>query len=241
MSSAQDSTPKSPLLVAIGISCAIALGSLIATLDYAQVEDVATGQFLVRPLTEAQQRNAGAISALEHTVGAISKDIDFVTERVSTSMRRNESQTVERLASLEAEIATLKDKLAGIQHARAAAPVRTPEPLFTAASTPTDMFDMGSLRSSLNDLSTAHNSAIAAITKRLDKIETQIGGSTDTPPVASSAPPRRKVAAPRKIAPAAFPVAQPAANTARPDRGYLFNVKPVSHRNAPLRVSRLRD
>lgn len=236
MFSTQSSTPKSPILAAIAISFAIAIGSVIATLDYAQVEDVATGQFLTRPLAEGQQRNTAAISKLEQTVGAISKDIDFVTERVSTSIRRNEGQTVERLARLEGEIAELKDKLAGIQHARAAAPPRAPEPLRTpqplfSAEMPNDLFDMGSLRSSLNDLGASHNSAIAAITKRLDKIETQIGGSTDTAPVADSAPARRKVVTPRKAAPAAQPVRQDFMT----DRNATPGFKP----SAPLRLSKL--
>lgn len=240
MPSDQSGTPKSPILLAIGISCAIALGSAAARLDYAQIEDVATGQFLTRPLTEGPLRNAAAISRLEGTVGAISKDIDFVTERVSTSIRRNESQTGERLASLEGEIAALKDQLAGIQHARiaapaaptpvVAAPIRTPEPLLSAA-TPSDMFDMGSLRSSLSDLSSAHNNAIAAITRRLDKIETQMGASTDTAPVANSAPPRRKVVSPRKSAPAAQPV--------RHDFMTDRNAFPGSRPAAPLRLSKL--
>jgi hypothetical protein len=235
MSSDQYGTPKSPVLAAIGISCAIALGSVIATLDTAQVEDVVTGQFLTRPLTEGQLRNAAAISRLEHTVGAVSKDIDFVTERVSTSMRRSESQTVERLAGLEAEIASLKNQLAGIQHARVAVPAAAPVPLRTeplfAAAMPNDMFDMSSLRSSLNDLGASHNSAIAAITKRLDKIETQIGGSTDTAPVADIAPTRRKVVTPRKTAPAA----QPVRHDVMTDRSPSPAFKPA----APLRLSKL--
>jgi len=241
MSSSSSVALKSPVLAAIGISCAIAFGSLIGTLDYAQVEDVVTGRFITGPLTEAQLRNTAAISRLEHTVGAVSRDIDFVTERVGTSMRRNENQTVERLASLEGEIAALKDQLAGMQHARVAAPattpapapapIRTPEPLFGAA-TPSDMFDMGSLRSSLNDLSAAHTSAIAAITKRLDKIETQMGGGTDTAPVANSAPPRRKVVAPRKVTPPAQPVRQDFMTDRSP---FVPGFKPA----APLRLSKL--
>jgi hypothetical protein len=31
----------------------------------------------------------------------------------------------------------------------------------------------------------------------------------------------------------------PAASVARPERGHLFNVKPLSHQGAPLRMSRL--
>jgi len=43
-------------------------------------------------------------------------------------------------------------------------------------------------------------------------------------------------------------VAQPAKlettveqNFARPERGHLFNIKPISHQGAPLRMSRLPD
>jgi hypothetical protein len=241
MSSDQSSTPKSPILLAIGISCAIALGSVVATLDYVQVEDIATGQFLTRPLAEGQAQNATAISRLEHTVGAISKDIDFVTERVSTSIRRNESQTVERLASLEGEIAKLKDKLTGIQHARVAPHARAAEPVQ----------DVSGLRTSLHELTTAHTGAVTAITKRLERIEVMVGLTTDltssvADPAAKKATRRAETAKQAKKQP---PVAEPAApaapliqhnaNTARPERGYLFNIKPVSQQGAPLRVSRL--
>jgi hypothetical protein len=85
MSSCTSSPPKSPILAALGISLAIAVGSSIATLDMAQVEEFATGQWLTRPLAEAQQRNTASITVLEHTVGAISKDIDFVTARARPS------------------------------------------------------------------------------------------------------------------------------------------------------------
>ena len=112
--------PKSPILAAIGISLVVALGSVISSLDMAQVEEVATGQFLTRPLAEAQQRNAAAVTVLEQTVGAISKDIDFVTARVSATIRRNDDQVYDRFAHLDAEIAALKDRIAGIQHARLA-------------------------------------------------------------------------------------------------------------------------
>jgi hypothetical protein len=237
------SAPKSPILAAIGISLAIALGSGISSLDMAQVEEVATGRFLTRPLTEAQERNASAIATLEHTVGAASKDIDFVTARVSATIRRNEDQAYDRFAHLDAEIAALKDRIAGIQHASlvhtSVAPTRLPE---------VPQQDVSGLRSSLHDLSAAHTGAVTAINKRLERIEVMVGLTTDmTSSVANpaakvrrtetAAKPARKQPPAETAAP--IPVMAPAASVARPDRGHLFNIKPLSHQGAPLRMSRL--
>ena len=163
---------KSPILAAVGISLAIAAGSIIGTLDMATVEDVATGRILTRPLAEAQQRHTLAIAALENTVGAITRDIDFVAARFSSTIRRGEDQTSDRFAQFDAEIAALKDKIAGIQHARLA-PVRASEPQRDVSG------DVTGLRSSLNDLSLAHSGAVAAITRRLDRIEVKVGLTTD--------------------------------------------------------------
>jgi hypothetical protein len=251
--SSTGSAPKSPILAAVGISLVIAIGSSIGSLDMAQVEEVATGQFLTRPLAEANQRNASAIAtlgnsmtALENTIGAISKDIDFVTARVSATMRRNEDQAYDRFAHLDAEIAALKDRIAGIQQARVApAPKAAPEA----------PQDVTGLRSSLHDLTAAHTGAVTALNKRLERIEVMVGLTTDmtssaSDPAAQKA--RRAEAAAKQtkkqppaetVVPVAVPAtnAAPATSVARPERGHLFNVKPLSHQGAPLRMSRLRD
>jgi hypothetical protein len=239
--SSPSSPPKSPILAAVGISLAIALGCGISSLDMAQVEEVATGQFLTRPLAEAQQRNAAALTSLEHTVGAINRDIDFVTARVSATIRRNEDQAYDRFAHLDAEIAALKNRIAGIQHARLA-----PAP---AAQPPEPSQDVSGLRSSVHDLSAAHTGAVTAINKRLERIEVMVGLATDmtssvSDPAAQKAR-RAETAAkqtkkqpPAEIA-APIPVSAPSANVARPERGHLFNVKPLSQQGAPLRMSRL--
>jgi hypothetical protein len=238
--SSTSGVPKSPILAAVGISLSIALGCSLGSLDMAQVEEVATGQFLIRPLAEAQQRNAAAITTLEHTVGSISRDIDFVTARVSATIRRNEDQAHDRFAHLDAEIAALKDRIAGIQHARVA-PVQAAQP-------PEPLQDVSGLRTSLHDLSAAHTGAVTAINKRLERIEVMVGLSTDmTSSVADPAgrkARRAESAKQTKKQPpvetaAPIPVAAPAANVARPERGHLFNVKPLSHQGAPLRMSRL--
>ena len=236
--SSTSSPPKSPILAALGISVAIAVGSMVASLDMAQVEAFATGQWLTRPLAEAQQRQAASIAALEQSVGKISKDIDFVTARVSTTIRRNEDQAFDRIAHLDAEIAALKDKIAGIQHARVT-PARAPE------APP----DLSGLRSSLTELSAAHTGAVAAITRRLDRIEVMVGLTTDltssvSDPAAQRA--RRAVATKHKKpvppvdADSPIPELKPAAaSITRPEHGHLFNVKPLSQQGKPLRVSRL--
>jgi hypothetical protein len=237
------SAPKSPILAAIGISLAIAVGSGISSLDMEQVEEVATGRFLTRPLAAAQERNASAIATLEHTLGAVSKDIDFVSARVSATIRRNEDQAYDRFAHLDAEIAALKDKIAGIQHASlvhaSLAPARLPE---------VPQQDVTGLRSSLHDLTAAHTGAVTAINKRLERIEVMVGLTTDmTSSVSDPAAKVRRAETAAKQAkkqpPAEtavpIPVAAPTANVARPQRGHLFNVKPLSQQGAPLRMSRL--
>lgn len=243
MSSGQSNTPKSPILAAVGISFVIAIGSMIGTLDVAQVEEFATGKWLTRPLAEAQQRNTLAITVLENTVGAISKDIDFVSARVSAAIRRNEDQSFDRLAHLDAEIAALKDKIAGIQHARVAP--RAAEPQREANS------ELTGLRSSLNDLATAHGGALAAMAKRLERIEVTVGLTTDVMSSVADPAARRAARSAETAKQIKKPPAPPAAtspvvsspvtsqNVARPDRGHLFNVKPLSQQGAPLRLSRL--
>jgi hypothetical protein len=237
--SSTGSVPKSPILAALGISLVIALGSSIGSLDMAQVEEVATGQFLTRPLTEANQRNASAIAALENTVGAISKDIDFVSARVSATIRRNEDQAYDRFAHLEAEIAALRDRIAGIQHARLA-----PAPVAVSEASQ----DATGLRSSLHDLTVAHTGAVAALNKRLERIEVMVGLATDmtssvSDPAARKARRAETIAKQARKQPPAevVPAAAPTTNVARPERGHLFNVKPLSQQGAPLRMSRLRD
>jgi hypothetical protein len=107
------------------------------------------------------------------------------------------------------------------------------------------------LRTSLHDLSAAHTGAVAAITRRLDRIEVMVGLATDmtssvADPAAQKA--RRAVAVTKQAKKPTPPVVEtdspipasaPAASVARPERGHLFNVKPLSHQGAPLRISRL--
>ena len=214
MSSDQSKPSRSPILAAIGISWAIAAGSIVATTDWAAVEDIVTGKALTRPLAEAQERNALAIAALQNTIGAMSRDIDFVAERVSATIRRGEDQTVDRLAQLDTEIAALKDRI-GVQQARLAA----------ARATEEAGRDMTGLRSSLHDVSLAHG-AVAAITRRLDRIELKIGLTTDAPAWARQA---KKRPAP----------AEAYANPTQPGQGHIFDLKPISHQGVPLRLSRL--
>ena len=223
-------SPKSPIVAAIGISLAIAAGSIISTLDMATVEDVATGRILTRPLAEAQQRSTLAIAALENTVGAITRDIDFVASRVSATFHRGEEATSDRFAQLDAEIAALKDKIVGMQHARLA---RAPEPQRDVSG------DVTGLRSSLHDLSLAHSGAVAAITRRLDRIEVKVGLSTDVISSVSDASAQKTARAKPARKPNAPSEADAAQSVAPPERGHIFNLKPISQQGAPLRLSRL--
>jgi len=95
------------------------------------------------------------------------------------------------------------------------------------------------LRSSLHDLSLAHGSAVAAITRRLDRIEMKVGLTTDV--IASvSAASAQKATRARQARKHSVPNDVDAAQSvARPDRGHIFNLKPISQQGAPLRLSKL--
>lgn len=241
---------KSPLKLAIYICLAIALGAVGTTLDLSVFDDIVSGKWLTASLEAAQQRNTAAVAALESKVDAIVKDVDFVASRVNVSARRNEDQARDRFVALDAEIVALKQKLASVQ--LLAQPRRTADALLgTVEKSSADASDMVGLRSSLHDLAASQHGAVAAITKRLDRIEILVGMSTDT--TSSVADPRERQHARRKAIaekqskkPAAAQAAPQAETTAersvaRPDRGHLFNVKPISQQGAPLRMSRLPD
>jgi hypothetical protein len=207
---------KSPLATAILISFAIAAGTVLSTLDASIFEEIANGKWLTRSFGQAQERNSAAIAKLEREVGTVATDIDFVAARVGAAIQRNESTALDRFAEVEARLAALKERVAGVQATQAAA--RAPD---------TDQGDI-TLRSSLHELAAAHNGAVSAIRRRLDRIEVMVGISTD---VMSSAKSARRNALKR---------AGPQ-NFATPERGHIFNIKPVSQQAAPLRLSRLRD
>lgn len=228
MSSENSRPAKSPIFTAIGISLAIGLGTLLGTADMATIESAVTGKWLTRALTETQQGHSVAIAALETTVGTMTREIDFVAARIGASVRRNEDRSFDRFVQVDAEIAALKDRIAGIQNARLA-------PL---AVSPVNMpGDVTGLRSSVHDLATAHTSAVAAITRRLDRIEVKVGLSTDTTsPVGE--PARRHTAAKAAKRPAVIEQGSADPGAMRPERGHLFNLKPISQQGAPLRLSR---
>jgi hypothetical protein len=199
------------------------------------VEEVITGRFLTRPYTEAQQAHTVAIVALENNVGHVTSEIDFLAKRIRASIRRNEEQTFDRFAQMDAELAALKDKLAGVQNTR---------PMASREGGSANN-DVAGLRSSLHDMTSAHNSAVSALTRRLDKIEVTLGLSTDVTSSIGGSPAlraaRRVAAAKLKKQSASPKPADPAAAPVKPEHGHLFNIKPISQQGSPLRLSRLRD
>jgi hypothetical protein len=219
---------KSPILAAVGISLVIGLGTVIGTTDTATLADILTGKWLTRSFTETQQGHTVAIAALEQSVGNVTRDIDFVATRVSASIQRSEERTSDRLALLDAELAALKDRIAGLHS------VRSGPPLASEGS------DIVGLRTSLHDLSSAHNSAVAALTKRLDRIEVKVGLASDVPPGSGPRVHKTRTLAKVKKPPAA-PFEIDPFPPGRPEHGHLFNVKPLSRQNAQLRLTRLRD
>ncbi|MEA2877644.1 MAG: hypothetical protein QOF14_2840 [Hyphomicrobiales bacterium] len=225
MSHPQSNTPavraKSPLGTALFISFAIAAGAVVSTLDAAIFDEITSGRWLTRPFAQTQERNTAAIASLEQNVGAIGKDIDFVAARVAETARRSEDLNRDRFAQIEARLAALKERVG--THARVPAP---------AADLSGDV--MG-LRTSLSDLAATHTGAVAAMTRRLDRIEVMVGISTDM--VSSVADPAGRQAARKALRKPAEPAAEQSA--ARPERGHLFDLKPVSQQGGLLRLSRL--
>ena len=226
---------KSPLLAAAGISLVIALGAVLGTTDIATLQDALSGRWLTRPYIETQQGHTVAIAALEQSIGGVTRDIDFVAARADAADRRNEDRTAGRFAQIDAEIAALKEKLLGVQLTQLIAS-RTDTLGAPAAN------DATGLRSSLSELTAAHHNSVAAITRRLDRIEVKVGLSTDvTAPVASIA--RKTI---RRAVRMRRPTVLPPTDTTwssplRLDQGHLFNVKPVSQQRRPLRLTRLPD
>ncbi len=131
---------------------------------------------------QAQERNTAAIASLEQNVGAIGKDIDFVAARVAETARRSEDLNRDRFAQIEARLAAMKERFG--THA-----ARTPAPAADLSG------DVIGLRTSLNDLAATHTGAVAAMTRRLDRIEVMVGISTDM--VSSVADPAARQAAPQ--------------------------------------------
>jgi uncharacterized small protein (DUF1192 family) len=210
---------KSPLGTALLISFAIAAGTVLTTLDSPIFDEITSGRWLTRPFSQAQERNTASIAELEHGVGALATDLDFVTERVRASIRRGDDLALHRLTQMDATIAALNERIDTLQSSRAVK--NTTEPADAA------------LRPSF-DVISAHSSALAAITKRLDRIEVRVGMSTDEPdaPVRHAA--RRKVHTAPQIA------AEPPSLLVRTER-VLLNLRPSSKPTKPLRVSTLRD
>jgi hypothetical protein len=221
-----DVRAKSPLTIAILISLAIAGGSMLSTLDGAAFDEITSGRWLTRSVSEAQERHAAAISSLERAVGAVTTDVDFVATRMGDAIKRSQDLAADRFAEIDARITALNARLAVMQATVAA---RAPEAPEAGDMSLRDM----RLRSSLHELAAAHNVTVSAIKKRLDRIEAMVGISTD---MVSNKHIHRRARAASRLAPRIE-----AQTVAAPDRGYIFDMKPPSQPTPPLRLSRLRD
>ena len=215
---------KSPIFAALGICLVIGIGAVLGATDMATLADAFTGKWLTLPFTDTQQSHTVAIAALEQGISNISRDLDFVATRVSAAIERNADRTSDHLATLDSEIANLKSKIAALQVTRPAAPAATSE-----------TGDILGLRTSLHDLASAHTTAVAALTKRLDRIEVKVGLSSDvTSSVGRPARKSRRAARSRRPAVVRPAIETDAAPATRPERGHLFNVKPLSRQDARL-------
>jgi hypothetical protein len=218
-----DGRAKSPLAAAIAISLGIAAGVVLSTLDAPIFDELTSGRWLTRSFSEAQERHAAAIAKLERNVGAVTTDIDFVTARMDDAIRRNDDLARDRFAEIDARIAALNERIV-----QASLVARAPEA--------GDVADVTGLRTSLHELTASHKGAVAAITRRLDRLEVIAGISTD---VISS---NHRVRKRHSIAQNLGQTPEPPQIIASPEQaGHIFNIKPVSQQAPPLRLSRLRD
>jgi hypothetical protein len=212
---------KSPLGAAVLISLAIAGASVLSALDTPMFDEITSGRWLTRSFSEAQERHAAAIAKLERNVGAVTTDIDFVTARMDDAIKRNEDLARDRFAEIDARITALNERIA-----QASLMARAPEG--------GDAADVTGLRTSLHELTASHKGAVAAITRRLDRIEVMVGMSTD---VISSNEGRGR----RRMLKNLAAHSEPQISASPEQAGHIFNVKPVSQQAPPLRLSRLRD
>jgi len=167
---------KSPILAAVGISLAIGLGALLGTADPATVEDAITASGSRAP-SRTRSRPTWSQSRRWSTASAAYRATSISWPRVPV-LRSGAARIrlSSGLAKLDAEIAALKDTISGIQNARLSAP-RTSSP--NALSANAD--DVIGLRSTLHDLAAAHHGSVAALTKRLDRIEVMVGSQPTSP------------------------------------------------------------
>jgi hypothetical protein len=220
-----DVRAKSPLAAAILISLAIAAAAVLCSLDSPIFDEITSGRWLTRSLSEAQARNTMAIAKLEHDIGSATSDIDFIAARLAAAIDRNDTTTRDRLAEIDARVTAIKERIV----AQAA---QSPAPQTTDAS------DVVGLRKSLHELAAAQSGSVAEIDKRLNRIERLVGISTDV--ISSTDPVRRRArhsllkdSTPRTDLAQGPGKAEPA--------GHIFDLRPVSLQTAPLRLSKLRD
>ena len=213
----RDVRGKSPLATAILISLGIAAVVVLSTLDAPIFDEITSGRWLTRSLSEAQARNTGAIAKLERDVRSAASDTDFIAARLAAAVDRNEAATLARIAELDSRIAAMKEQIV--------AQASQPLPAQPAATG-----EVVGLRKSLHELANAHTASVAEINKRLNRIERMVGISTDM--VSSADHPRRKL----------LKNAAPAVGTATPQQiGHIFDMSLGIEQTASLRLSKLRD
>jgi ABC-type transporter Mla subunit MlaD len=213
----RDVRGKSPLATAILISLGIAAVAVLSTLDAPVFDEITSGRWLTRSLSQAQARNTAAIAKLERDVRSAASDTDFIAARLAAAVDRNEAATLARLAELDARLAAMKEQI--VTQANQTLPAQ-----------PVASGEVVGLRKSLHELATAHTGSVAEINKRLNRIERMVGISTDM--VSSADHARRRLL--KKTAPVAAIVT--------PQQiGHIFDMRPGTEQTASLRLSKLRD
>src|SRR5689334_15213801 len=138
----RDVRGKSPLATAILISFGIAAVVVLTTLDAPIFDEITSGRWLTRSLSEAQARNTAAIAKLERDVRSATSDTDFVAVRLAAAVERNEAATFARLTELDVRIAAMKEQIVA----------QASQPLLAQ---PVASGEVIGLRKSLHELATA--------------------------------------------------------------------------------------
>lgn len=138
-------------------------------------------------------------------------DAAYLDARIETVAKRSEDGIATHVAAFKGEVAVLKTQMAGVTalkdhvialHAAKSRPTPVAEGLIGRVDGfETGLFDMrngvSALRSSVHDLAVSHRGEIAALTHRLDKLETSIEATGSIrPPAANPADKRSNLKAP---------------------------------------------
>ncbi|HVY59883.1 MAG TPA: hypothetical protein VHA77_18675 [Xanthobacteraceae bacterium] len=178
----------SPIILAGCLALAVGAGAFLslsgtsgfdAALKYANLDTLLDTVGLSRSsIATTEQKQADTISRLDRGMDALSAQVAVLTSKMEAAGLGDADQ---RLSRLDTDVGHLKDQIAAIQTAQ--------DDPFTLEGS---KVDATMLRSSIDELSARSNSQIAAVNKRLDRIEMIVAGRAEVTGSISAPPSQRK-------------------------------------------------